>query len=315
MIAFTPGASVRAPELKLTGVAATHEWLDGIGRVTGYAPCASDAAFRSSGLRLGEAVQAVVQELQLNPPAVTQFQDAHLKKLNQHRTAASSSNSSSRSSSGPTASATSMGSSSNSGMAPPSYDTLLSSTNSQQQPTQETFTPSSSSPGVELPTPPQDYAELQNLDRDALEELVRDDTLFQAFCNSLPITEEYRQIAAQHTEEAAELALQNLQEQAELQALHAETTQLQTQLQTLVTEFDPLDRQQDALQAQPEPKVLLRELQRGKKMAFDKSERLADDWLGQEEECAESMTSFCNEFLAERKIHHLRAAKMQILSG
>jgi hypothetical protein len=55
------------PSMTLHGVRASHEWLDIRMKVIGYAPISSDETWKSSNLKLGEAVYAVIHHLQLNP--------------------------------------------------------------------------------------------------------------------------------------------------------------------------------------------------------------------------------------------------------
>eukprot|EP00522_Entomoneis_paludosa_P013642 CAMPEP_0172440356 /NCGR_PEP_ID=MMETSP1065-20121228/998_1 /TAXON_ID=265537 /ORGANISM="Amphiprora paludosa, Strain CCMP125" /LENGTH=333 /DNA_ID=CAMNT_0013189147 /DNA_START=282 /DNA_END=1283 /DNA_ORIENTATION=- len=302
-LAFTPGASVRAPEMKLTGVVATHDWIDGIGRVTGFNPCSSDRAFRESRLLLGPAVQQVVQEFQLNPPTVTKFQDAHLRKMQTKKSAASAS-SSSQDTRG-----------SNGSMAPPSYDTLLASNESNTSTyVPETYVPETAV-RADLPPIPSDFPELNTMEREELESMLSDDVAFLSFCNNLPISQQLQLVAAEKSQETAELAQANLDQQGALQKLHEETTQLQAQLKGVVAECRDLESQQDALQEKPDAKILIRDLTKAKKMAMEKSEQMADDWLDKGPGCADTMHDFCQSFLEERKIHHLRAAKIQILKA
>lgn len=70
-----------APSMALIGARLTHPWIDSQHRITGYSPIASDRAWKSSGILLGEAVSQVVLHLQLNPPTVIEITDPHLRKM------------------------------------------------------------------------------------------------------------------------------------------------------------------------------------------------------------------------------------------
>ena len=278
--------------MKLTGVVASHRWLDGIGRVTGFNPTSSDRAFRDSKLLLGHAVKQVVQEMQLNPPSVSKFTDAGLEKMqskNKKKTTTSGSTSAD---------------------SPPSYESYMndSATGS------GSFTTQASSQPVDLPLIPQHFPGLEGMDRDALDELLNNDVVFLDYCNNLPVSSELDQLVSEKYQEAEKLAAENMSRRAELQELHGSTAKLHERLKATVEEFKTLEKQQDALQEKPDKRILIRELTRAKRESFEESEKLADDWLDNGDKCADTMDSFCRTFLEKRKIHHLRAAKIQILS-
>ena len=284
--ATDPGATViRAPDMQLKGVTATHPWLDSIGRVTGFDPISSERSFRESRKLLGEAVKEVVQQLQLNPPTVIEFTDSHLadqqpkKRTSEKRQNPPPTNDDS----------------------PPSYDTVLNNASPPRQ-------------SVNLPSIPAQFPDLEGMDRDALDELLNNEVVFLDYCNNLPVTSELQQLETEKREQVDKLAAENLSRQSEMQELHESTKRLHEKLQTTVEEFQALEKQQDTLQEKPDPSTLIRELNKAKKKAFDESEKLADDWLDKGDKCEETMDEFCRTFLEIRKIHHVRAAKIQILS-
>ena len=67
--------------MTLVGVIAQHPWLDTRMRITGYQPISSESSWTTSGLKLGSAVNAVVQHLQLNPPEIIQITDESLQRI------------------------------------------------------------------------------------------------------------------------------------------------------------------------------------------------------------------------------------------
>ena len=57
----------RAPTMTLHGVRASHNWLDIRMKVIGYTPISTDQRWKSSNLKLGDAVYAVIHHFQLTP--------------------------------------------------------------------------------------------------------------------------------------------------------------------------------------------------------------------------------------------------------
>ncbi|KAL7580004.1 hypothetical protein ACA910_004994 [Epithemia clementina (nom. ined.)] len=284
----------RPPDMQLKGVVATHPWLDNIGRIVGFDPISSERAFRESRILLGQAVKQVVQELQLNPPVVSEFTDSHLESMQPRKKRAAQAQRK------PPAPSRTLGASdaSNESDSPPSYETLLGSGAAQ----------------VDLPSIPTNFPDLETMDRTALDEMLNNDVVFLDYCNNLPVTSELQKLVADKYEQLVSLASENLSRQTELQELHNSTKAVHEQLKMVVEEFKTLEQQQDALLEKPDPQVLIRELTQARRRAYEDSEKMAEAWLLQGERCAETMDEFCRAFLEERKIHHLRAAKVQILS-
>ena len=75
---YVPADNTKAPQMTLNGVIASHNWLDIRMRVIGYAPILSDQSWRSSKLKLGDAVYAVIHHFQLHPPSISQVVDENL---------------------------------------------------------------------------------------------------------------------------------------------------------------------------------------------------------------------------------------------
>lgn len=268
--------------MQTKGVVAKHPWLDRLGRVTGFDPISSERAFRESRLLLGQAVKQVVQQLQLHPPEILEITDDQLGKMQGGKRKQQERN--------PTKS-----SSMNGADLPPSYDTLLNP------------------PQVDLPTIPSNFPDLDGMDRVALNELLNSDVVFLEYCNTLPVTSQLQQLVSDKYQELAKLANENLSRQSELQELHKSIQSAHDRLKMVVEEFQILEKQQDALHGKPDPHKIKLELAKAKKEAFDESETLAEEWLEQGEQCATTMDQFCRDFLEKRKIHHMRAAKVQIL--
>ena len=294
----------RPPAMTLAGVEARHPWLDSRMRIIGYAPIQSAEAWLDAHLLLGAAVHAVILHLQVNPPTIVQFVDAGLiaiqsKKQQQQQQQNGSANNSRRAPY------------SNSSPPPPAYhDSILSTT---------TVTTASASamisniPDIDLPRIPNQFPELDALSRDQLEEIMQDELQFRAFCNRLPIMAQYGEIQQRVLTENAETASKHLEIwEGELKDLSASVNQLQTALQSKVSAFQVLEKKQDALCKPPDVGRVCRELTRAKKEAFEMSERIADTWL-ESDACSATTDAFCEEFVEARKVHHTRAAKLELL--
>jgi ESCRT-I complex subunit VPS37 len=289
------GGSCQPPAMTLAGVRARHDWLDARMRITGYAAIATADSWRESCLLLGPAVHHVVTHLQLHPPEILQVTDSGLQSIQpsrqqqkQQQQAAASHSSSSRAAAAAPPADVLMD-------APPDYTTLL------EQPP--------APPEIEMPPIPSEFEQLESLTRDELEELLSDELELLAFMNRLPVTDQIRSMAGSMVEENATMAQTHLEQEAELKGLHAETVALQKELQSKVKAFQVLEKKQNALCAPPDQRQIVRDLQVAKKQAMDESEQIADDWL----EEGGSVDEFLRGFLAKRKEHHTRAAKLEIL--
>ena len=64
---YLPLDPSRAPTMTLHGVRASHNWLDIRMKVIGYTPISTDQRWKSSNLKLGDAVYAVIHHFQLTP--------------------------------------------------------------------------------------------------------------------------------------------------------------------------------------------------------------------------------------------------------
>jgi hypothetical protein len=287
--------------MTLAGVRARHAWLDNQMRVTGYSVIHSQDTWHQSFLLLGPAVHQVVTHLQLNPPEILEITDVGLRsiqpKSHSNPAAAGSVHNAAASSASPfpkrppqNAGATNHSMSAMD--APPDYESLLNVKD------------------IDMPDIPREFEPLEPLTREELEELLQGDELdFHSFCNKLPISDTIQSIASSVVDENALMACANLDRQEELNELHTKVTGLQKQLEKKVKAFQELEQKQDALIAPPDMRDIIRQLAKAKKQAFDESEQMADDWL----EEGGDVKDFLDGFLEKRVVHHVRAAKMELL--
>jgi len=294
-----PSAPVKAPAMTLAGVKARHDWLDQRMRVTGHPPVLSDAAFRDAKITLGAAVHEVIKHFQLEPPQVLEVTDAGLRAIQKPGSVANRQkpsngsranqqfpshppqvNSASQHSSGATD-------------APPDYETLLQV------------------PEIDMPPIPKYFEELDQLSREELDRLLENEIEFLAFCNKLPVMQTIQTISMATVKENVEQAETNLKSEEELNQLYKEVSGLEKELAEKVTAFQKLEKEQDGICAPPDKKKIMRDLTKAKKQAYDESEQIAEDWLDDGDGSA--VSQFIKEFLDKRKVHHVRAAKLELL--
>ena len=283
------------PAMTLAGVRATHNWFDHRMRIIGYAPIQSESAWRSSSLKLGEAVLAVVNRLQLHPPAVLEITDKGLQAIQskQQQQQQTQNNSSQYSqTNGHRRTATT---SSRSTEAPPEYSTL-----------QEAEAPI---PDVNMPEVPTDFLQGMDWSREEFEVLLEDELDFLSFVNRLPVMESIQKIGSSVLEENVMLAKSNLEEEEQLKELSNQVKELRQQLKTKVEHFQSLETQQNAITAPPNVRDILRKLHKAKKQSLDQSEELAEEWAN----TGGDVDDFVQSFIQLRSIHHQRAAKMELL--
>ena len=271
--------------MTMAGVRARHPWLDSQMRITGYPAIRDDSTWRDSRLLLGQAVHEVVKHLQLEPPEVLEITDAGLQSIQTNKRNGSTSRPS-------TASAqivdrAPVRSNSQHDDAPPEYSSVL----------------------FDMPTIPQQIDELDALSREELDKLLEDELEFAAFVNKLPIFKEIQSTAQDVLDENAKKAEAHLEKMAEVKTKHKLLTELKEELASKVEKFKKLEQKQNALCAPPDKRDVLRQLARGKKEAFQESEQLAEEWV----EEGDNVDAFVRDFIEKRKVHHIRAAKMERL--
>ena len=294
--------------MTLVGVKVRHPWIgdnSSAMRVTGYDPIRSEQAWNDSTLLLGAAVHDVVKHFQLNPPQVLEITDKGLQSIqtNGARLAGSSASSGNRS---PTRTPPRSGnniynSSSNDPQngAPPSYNIVAEA---------------ESTPAPEIPMPriPSKYDEVEELSREYLDELVSDELEFKAFVHRLKIFDEIFAVGSTRLDENVVLAKENLERETNWKALQNEVKEQHSTLKVKLDCFAKLEKQQNAICAPPDTKSTLKKLQKAKKEVFDESEELAEDWV---ENGAGGVDDFCKKFFEQRKLHHMRAAKIEIMQN
>lgn len=136
---------------------------------------------------------------------------------------------------------------------------------------------------------------------------------FMSLIYKLPIYDKLFSIGSKRLNENGELAEQNLGRESKLKDLQEDVKRLHQALTSKIDIFSKLEARQNSLCAPPDKTETLRKLNKAKKEAFDESEGMAETWV--EGGGNGTIDDFCKNFLDSRKIHHMRAAKMEILKN
>ncbi|VEU37442.1 unnamed protein product [Pseudo-nitzschia multistriata] len=290
------------PTMTLAGVKVRHPWVSessSMMRVTGYPPIQSEQAWKNSNMLLGAAVHEVVKNFQLNAPQVLDITDNGLRSIQTKKTAG-------------TRTPTQTPPRSNNGM----YNSTSSTRSSHDDapPSYNVVAEAESTPAPEIPMPPipSTYDEVDNASREELDEILQDDLEFKAFVHRLKISDEIFTIGSSRLDENVLLANENLEQEAKLKTLQSEVNELHSTLKSKLDAFSKLEKEQDVICAPPDLKSTIKKLQKAKKEAFEESEELAEEWV---DDGVGTVDDFCKRFLEQRKVHHMRAAKMEILNN
>lgn len=298
--------------MTLAGIRVIHPWIEPERmRVTGYRHIQSESTWQSSNILLGTAVHDVVKYLQLNPPEIVEIIDRGLSSLNAGRTKHHHHSSSSKSKSPKRKPANERQND-----APPDYDIFVagSNTNGSSNSNNNNNNPRNFGPppDVPMPTVPSRFPEIDVMDREEVDEKLDDDVAFLAYVHGLPIFEEIQKTSTGNYMKNVQLAEENLKRETELNELHKQVCDLHQQLQDKMTAFRKLEQEQNDVCAPPDRNSALRQLKRANKEAFEASEDYANEWV---EDGSLSVDDFVKEFLQLRQVHHVRAAKMEVLSN
>jgi len=288
------------PIMTLVGVKVRHPWIGDNSssmRVTGYEPTRSEQAWNDSKLLLGAAVHDVVKNFQLNPPQVLEITDKGLLSIQNKTAGAPGSRTPTRTPprSGnnyfPKSSITTEND------APPSYNVVAEAE-------------STPAPEIPMPSIPLKNDEVEGLPREDLDDLLSDDLEFKAFVHRLKVFDEMFSVGSSRLNENVILAKQNLERETKWKTLQQEVKDLHKTLKYKVDHYVKLEDKQKSICAPPDTKSTLKKLQKAKKEAFDESEELAEDWV---ENGQGGVDDFCKKFLERRNVHHIRAAKIELL--
>ena len=293
-----PGPASKPPGMTLVGVNAQHSWLDSHMRITGYQPISSEAEWASCNLRLGSAVNAVVQHLQLNPPSVVEITDESLQRIQasiaqpqpqfqpeQQQTQHAQHPDVSGASSEP----------------PPDYSTVL---HAEEDSIEMSMMP--------IPTVPAVFPELESMSKEDMQGLLNDEDKFRKFVEQMSAVTTLIDLQTSIQKGNVETAEANLKQEEELTMLHAEVAALQSDLREKMETFRTLEAKQNELCAPPDRRDVIRKLTAAKKEAYGESEELASLWVDGGDG---DVDQFIEKFMERRIVHHTRGAKLERLSA
>jgi Modifier of rudimentary (Mod(r)) protein len=164
---------------------------------------------------------------------------------------------------------------------------------------------------VSLPSLPVAFPELDACTLDAMRKITRDHLDLQAFCAKLKYMQDLKAIQTKSLDENFAVASERTRIcEAQLTGLCTAVAALEEDLRRKVQAFQALEREQQEILKPTPVRDVQRKLVVAKKQAFDESEAIADRWTG-----SQNTDAFLTEFLAARKVHHLRAAKLELLDS
>mmetsp|Transcript_2631 Transcript_2631/g.3714 ORF Transcript_2631/g.3714 Transcript_2631/m.3714 type:complete len:383 (+) Transcript_2631:44-1192(+) len=306
-----------APAMALVGIKATHPWIDSDNRITGFPNISSDTMWESSSMLLGDAVYAIVQHLQLNPPTVYHFTDRNLEKIQIHRRSTNDSNGAHENTMRVSGSGNLSGSSSHldslnndstsSTPPPPPYDMPPHPSNLPKLAASRQISNST----ISMPPVPSNFPQYDAMKLDEMKELLEDDDKLASVISEMPSIQSIHELRKSMNNENIECAKQNLEIEDKLSSLREEVQTLQSTLQKKMERLNELQTKQQKLCAPPDTNEIIEKLEKAKREAYDESEDIAQTWTNGDE----GLDGFLKEFLEKRTIHHVRAAKVERLKS
>lgn len=287
------------PAMTLVGVKARHPWLDERMRVTGYPPIESEGQWGASRMRLGAAVNAVVQHLQLNPPSSIRIIDESLQKIqssigqpqpDEDQPQPQQQQQSSPAHGGPASEP------------PPDYNTVLQDEEEIDDVLRD----------IAIPEVPSLFPEVDGMTEEEMQELLEDGEKFRSYLGKLPSVQGLFKLQSSVREGNVSIAEENLAREVELTALHEEVSSLQTGLAERLDEFRALEAKQALICSPPDRRDVVRKLTAAKRQAYKESEELASDWVDANDG---RVDDFFETFMEGRIVHHMRAAKLERLNA
>jgi len=294
-----------APQMTLVGIRATHPWLDRHLRVTGYLPIQSKSAWENSGLLLGEAVNAVVQHFQLNPPELFEIIDENLKRIQSRlappNVSSAPPNVSSQSGNTLYSSAQVVQEEEIQSDLPPHFRSVLKFN------TTDASVREAMMSNVHIPSAPTEFPESSDITLSDANELLQSEAMFVSTLEGMPYVKTMLASRESVTEETLKIAQSNLEKEEELKEKYDEVKDLQKSLKEKIDTFNKLQNKQERLLKPTDKRTALSKLQVAKRDAFNESEEIASDWINN----GLNIDDFIDSFIEKRTVHHVRAAKIE----
>jgi len=277
-------------------------------KVIGYGPISSDQRWRSSNLKLGDAVYAVIHHFQLNPPSILEITDANLKRLQD-------------SLSGPRPPVNNDPPPSHSSVSQRPNGSLHAPKRESQPQRNEFLEPVEQKPNFEvsdyevdalIPPIPSSFLAIDNMPMSELKKLMDDKEVLEDFVQSTSEVQTLKELKQSIETSNVDAAKFNLQQEGEMDGVCTEVESLKRDLNSRIQQYRKLDAERIAITHPPDLQEAIGELTKAKKDAYRQSERLADEWI---DSGAEDVSDFVEKFVEVRLLYHTRAAKAERLEN
>lgn len=274
-------------------------------------------------MKLGDAVYAVIQHLQVNPPSITEITDANLERLQ-----ASLNGSIDRQ---PPGGVTNNGVYTNNSnqYAPPASASEVQRPNDSMQlrnghsrrsamvPMQNDSIKPKKDFEVEddevnglIPPLPSSFPEFDDMPLSELKRIVDIKSFLDLFVEGTSGLSTLRELKESIEASNVDAAKANLAHEASTEGLSSEVETLTQELKLKLERYRTLDDQRLALTQPPKVQDAIAELTKVKRDAYRKSEEFAERWL---EGSGEDVSEFVKKFIDLRQLYHVRAAKAERL--
>ncbi|EED91971.1 hypothetical protein THAPSDRAFT_268881 [Thalassiosira pseudonana CCMP1335] len=297
------------PSMTLHGVRASHEWLDIRMKVIGYAPISSDETWKSSNLKLGEAVYAVIHHLQLNPPSVLEITDANLRRL-QESLSGTTRETTTNNQAPATSPATFQRQNNESSQMSCSEGNTRRILSSVDVAKQTTYEVADEEVDALIPPIPAFFPQIDAMTFSELKQLFDDESVFEGFVkqtSGVTTLKELKQSIETANVKASE---GNKQHEEQVEGMCDELESLKQDLQTKIQRYKELDECRLAMTRPPDVQDAIRELNVAKNNAYHQSEEMAENWV---EGGGSDINDFVKKFMETRMLYHARAAKVEKL--
>ncbi|KAL3780680.1 hypothetical protein ACHAW5_003716 [Stephanodiscus triporus] len=308
------------PSMTLHGVRATHTWLDIRMKVIGYPQLASDQSWRASNIKLGDAVHAIIQHFQVNPPVIMEITDSNLKRLQESLTGSNIRPGRSSDNNG--------GLTNNNQYAPQASASEFQRPNDSMQlgnghsrPTDISVQNDRIKPKVDfeidddevdglIPPIPSSFPEFDAMPLSEVKRVVENKAFLDLFVEGTSEVTTLRELKQSIETSNVDAAKANLADEEIIVTLSSEVKTLEQDLSSKIQQYRKLDAERLKLTQPPKVKDVIAELLKAKKDALRESDDLAERWI---ESGGSDVSDFVKKFIDVRQFYHTRAAKAERL--
>ena len=301
---YVPIDVAKAPQMSLFGVLGSHKWLDIRMKVIGYAPIVSDQSWRSSKLKLGDAVYAVVHHFQLQPPSISQIVDENLARLQQTLSGTSKIINATKSNHHHTAS----NDANQSNKITQSHAGIQAQIIDKKEAACKVDEDELSSL---IPRVPSNFPTINEMSFPELNDLVSNKAALDIFISKIPEVHTLKELKESIEMANVETATSNLAQKENVESILSEVEFLRQDLKSNTERYKELDSERAVLTRPPLIEEARKELTAARKKAYKESEIFASEWV---EEGGNDVSEFVKTFLDKRILYHTRAAKAERLS-